>query len=100
MSRSNKEARLNHSGYSIETGHGGMKRNMGAGASIKPQSEESSGMARAKARQAAPKTEEPAETKKPEMGDYEGKSGWSAIGQAGADIVKTYQANKAASAAK
>jgi hypothetical protein len=38
MSRSNKEARLSHSGITIETGHGGLKRNKtpNRGASIKP----------------------------------------------------------------
>lgn len=58
----------------------------------------SSGMARAQAKQkqrggAAP--EQPKETKQ-DPSDYKDKSGWEKVGQAGADIIKTRAARKAA----
>jgi len=99
MSRSNKEARLNHSGTTIATGHGGLKRNMGAGSgqNIKVGGpEEGTGMTKAKAKQGggkpAPAKEAPAESTAPEDGD----AGWDQIGKAGASMVKTYQSKKAA----
>ena len=97
MGRSNKEERLTHSGMSIETGHGGMKRNrygnMGAGQSIRPQGEtEGSGLTRAKAAakarsgQAGGAGAPPA----PQTVDDMGEAGWDAIGKAGASIADTY----------
>lgn len=101
MGRSNKEARLNHSGYTIESGHGGLKRNRSAGmadgASIQVGGpEEGSGMAKAKAKQgggkAAPAKPPEQESTAPEDGD----AGWDQIGKAGSSMVQTYQRNKAA----
>lgn len=101
MGRSNKEARLNHSGMTIETGHGGMKRNMqamGVGQRVGPRDDKDeggSGLQRAKAgarARAGQKPQNPA----PSTGDdsMEGKSGWDKIGQAGADIVGEYKRRK------
>lgn len=49
----NQEGKLNHASYTIESGHGGLKRNMmGAGASIRPKDAEDGGI-NAKAQLAA-----------------------------------------------
>ena len=100
MGRSNKEARMTHSGYTIETGHGGLKRNrVTTGKKVEVGGpEEGTGMTKAKTKQGgraaapAPKTEESTAP----SGDAD--SGWGQIGEAGASMVKTYQRNKAAKA--
>ncbi len=91
MGRSNKEARLTHSGYTIDTGHGGLKRNK-----VAPKSEESDSMKRAKAHQskAAPAKTEGQQKADADM--MEADAGWDTIGKAGASMVQTYKAKKAA----
>ena len=95
MSR-NKQRKGNayhHSAYSIEGGHGGMKRNMGAGASVKPQDKDDAGYSGKKAAEARagkkPKEEEKRKT--PESSIEPGDSGWDKIGKAGADMVTEYK---------
>lgn len=90
----------NHSEYSIEGGHGGLKRNMGAGASIKPKENTDSGVSgQAMARDAkAGRKGSGASTQAPAAQTEATDSGWAQIGAAGADMVTTYNTRKKANA--
>lgn len=72
---------------------------MDSGQSVKPKSEESSGVKRANARKSAPKESAQDEaSRKPGTEDqdmYAGKTGIQQIGQAGADIVGEYKKRNA-----
>ena len=94
MNKQNR-GKLTHSNYSVESGHGGMKRNrtmgMGAGASIRPQSEESSGMARFKGRKkAAASGGGGGNMPNAKPMDTDTESGWAQIGEAGGEIAGEY----------
>jgi len=100
MSRNKqRDGNLNHSEYTIIDGHGGMKRNMGAGAKIKPK-DTKAGIDAKGALEANKGKKDEAPQHKPEVdtSDMEGKGGWDKIGQAGADMVGEYQKRKKASA--
>ena len=101
MSRSNKEARLNHSGMTIETGHGGLKRNAMGSAAKKvsvsnKDAEETSGKKSTEARKAKIGAMAAAAAKSLTPEESESESGWDKIGDAGASIAKTYKTNRAA----
>jgi hypothetical protein len=100
-SRSLKDMKCGHTGYTIETGHGGLKKNKddkiintGDKSGVTVKGAESSGMARANAQKGKPK----AASNKPEaakpMDDRQAEPGWDQIGKSGADIVKTYKSKK------
>ena len=94
MSRNKqRKGNLNHSAYTIEDGHGGLKKNaMTAGADIKPKDDESGSKHRAQAEKKSKAPKAAAAAKKPETDpDEQVDAGWQQIGKSGADIVKTYK---------
>ena len=100
MSRNKqRKGNLNHSEYTIEDGHGGMKRNdMSAGSKIKVKDTKAGIDAKGALEKNKGKKDEPKKEEKQESSIEEGDSGWQKIGAAGADMVKTYQKKKAAKA--
>lgn len=92
----NQSGKLGHAGYTIESGHGGLKRNQtgyrSAGSEIKPRSEEASGVTRTKARKQQPASsaqQEASRTPTTEAAGGDKGSGWEAIGKAGGEIAST-----------
>jgi len=63
---------------------------------VSPKSEESDSMKRAKAKQGAPKREKSEGEAKAQGDMMEADAGWDTIGKAGASMVQTYKAKKAA----
>lgn len=97
MSRSKKEAMCGHSGYTIETGHGGLKRNksdMTIGAKIKPRYAESSGMTRMKAHKSGGGQGNPTQQHDTSINEKGSGDAWKKIGEAGASMVETYKSKK------
>lgn len=90
MSRNKqRKGNLNHSEYTIEDGHGGMKRNdMSAGSKIKVKDTKAGIDAKgAIEKSKGKKDESPQQSAAVDSSIEPGDSGWDKIGKAGADIV-------------